>query len=123
MSELLSGDDLGGFVYPPEFERVVALGLVDLEPWRILVGEDLRETAAGLRKRYSDQNYVPFAARVDNDDIACWRMPSSGEVVIVHDFASPGWEARGRGHPDVMAWFRQAVDDCIEWGKLEAEFS
>jgi hypothetical protein len=123
MSELLSGDDLGGFVYPPEFERVVSLGLVDLEPWRILLDAELRESAEGLRKRYPDRRYVPFASRIDNDDIACWSTPTTGEVLIVHDFASPGWEARGRGFPNVMAWFRQAVEDCIEWGELEVKYS
>jgi hypothetical protein len=117
-TELLTGRYLGRFEYPPEFTRLVALGLVELEPWRILLGEDLRGHARGLRWRYPWKRYIPFARRLDSDDLACWSPRTGDAVIIVHDFASPGWEARGRGFPDVMAWFRQAVEDCIEWGEL-----
>lgn len=36
MADLLTTDDLpDGFTYPPQFVRVVELGLTNLEPWRI----------------------------------------------------------------------------------------
>jgi hypothetical protein len=116
--ELLSRSDLpDGFEYPPEFLRVVELGLVQLEPWFVLRGDLLRRRLDGLKERYPDRVYVPFADRQDNDDVACF-TGSGAEVVIVHDFASPGWERRGRepfhGFHD---WLRQAVEDFIEWGE------
>lgn len=60
------------YTYPPEFVRVVEFGLLDLEPWKVLLGEWLRSSYSGLRKRYPDHRYIPFAGRQDNDDIACW---------------------------------------------------
>lgn len=105
-----------GFTYPPPFIRTVELGVTNLEPWWVLTGDELRERYEGLRERYRDQAYVPFAARQDNDDIACWDAARGNQVVvIVHDLASPGWERRGAEFPDFYAWLRAAVDDFIEF--------
>ncbi|PWI43386.1 hypothetical protein [Streptomyces sp. ICBB 8177] len=115
MAELLSSDDLPeGFSYPPEFVRVVELGLTALEPWWIFDGEPLRQRYRGLKDRYPQRSLVPFARREDNDDVACWDL-RVGDVVIVHDFAGSGWEQRGR-FADFDSWLRQAVEDLIEHG-------
>lgn len=117
VADLLSIADLpDGFDYPPEFVRVVELGLTDLEPWWIFDGDLLRRRMAGLRERYPDRNLVPFASRQDNDDVACWDLDAS-DVSIVHDMAEPGWEQRGR-FSDFNAWFRRAIEDLIEFGGL-----
>jgi hypothetical protein len=120
MPELLSDSELpAGFAYPPELLRAVEYGLLKLEPWWVLHGDDLRFKAMVLKDRYRKQVYVPFADRQDSDDVACLTGAGS-EVLIVHDFASPGWEARGRGGwPNFHAWLRQAVEDYIEWGEME----
>ena len=116
MAELLTINDLpADFEYPPLFIRVVEQGLIDLEPWHLLVGEHLRLTTGGLAKRYPSRSLVPFAYRQDNDDVACWEPAASSEaVVIIHDYASPGWETRG-SFVDFAAWLRQAMEDLIEW--------
>ncbi|MGH3544594.1 MAG: hypothetical protein ACRDPW_01475 [Mycobacteriales bacterium] len=73
MIELIPLDDLPEtFNYPPEFIRIVELGVTDLEPWSILGGNELRFVYHRLRQDYPDQEYVPFATRQDNDDVACW---------------------------------------------------
>jgi hypothetical protein len=114
MADLLTIDDLpDGFKYPPPFVRVVELGLTNLEPWWIIDGDVLRNRFAGLQRRYPERSLVPFAARQDNDDVACWDM-ATGNVAIVHDRASPGWERRAE-FDDFYAWFRQAVEDFIEF--------
>jgi hypothetical protein len=121
MSELLR--ELRGlrlpeeFEYPPEFCRTVVFGLVDLEPWVMLRAAAVRWHADGLSSRYAGSSYWPFARRRDNDDIACWEVPDR-TVIIIHDFASPGWERRRRfdGFDD---WLRLAVEDFIEWGREE----
>lgn len=115
MLSLLSAADLpDGFSYPPQFVRVVELGLTDLEPWRIMQGDELGARIDGLRARYPSRLVVPFARRIDNDDVACWDLDRGGRVSIIHDFASPGWEQQGE-FEDVYAWLRQAVEDLIEY--------
>jgi hypothetical protein len=114
MAELLSIADLPeDFVYPPEFVRVVELGLTQLEPWWVLEGDRLRTRYRGLRERYPSRTLVPFALRQDCDDVACFELNRSG-VVIIHDFASPGWEQRDQ-LPDVYSWLRRAIEDLIEF--------
>lgn len=114
MADLLTTDDLpDGFMYPPQFVRVVELGLTNFEPWWIIDGDRLRKLFAGLRRRYPERSLVPFAVRQDNDDRACWDT-DVGNLVIVHDFASPGWEQRSE-FDDFYGWFRQAVEDFIEF--------
>jgi hypothetical protein len=115
MADLLTIDDLPeGFDYPAEFIRVVELGLTDLEPWWIFDGDQLRRRTIGLRERYPERQLVPFARRQDNDDVACWDL-AQGDIAVIHDMASPGWEQRGR-FPDFNAWLRQAIEDLIEHG-------
>jgi hypothetical protein len=114
MADLLSIDDLPPhFEYPPEFIRVVELGLTNLEPWWIIQGQLLRDRFQGLQERYPDRELIPFAVRQDNDDVACWDL-KQGNVVVVHDFASPGWERRAE-FPGFYDWLRQAIEDLIEF--------
>lgn len=115
MTSLLEVADLpDGFEYPPQFIRVVELGLTDLEPWRVLEGEELALLLDGLGKRYPTRRLVPFARRIDDDDVACWDADRAGKVSIIHDFASPGWEQQAE-YDDFYAWLRQAVEDLIEY--------
>lgn len=115
MAELLSVADLPDkFDYPPEFVRVVELGLTQLEPWWIIEGDLLRDRHRGLQQRYPSRTVVPFAVRQDRDDVACF-VPDSEKIVIIHDFADPGYEQRDE-LPDFDAWLRRAVDDLIEFG-------
>lgn len=88
MADLLTGDDLPeGFAYPPEFLRVVELGLTDLEPWWIIDGDLLRSGMRLLASAYPTRRLVLFAKRQDNDDVACWDL----------DTACPGFaDVRGR---------------------------
>ncbi len=118
--DLLSSDELpDGFRYPAAFERIVGLGLIELEPWSVLDAQSQRARMAGLAKRYPDRRLIPFAARQDNDDVACWQVGDPKSVLLIHDFASPGWEHRAT-YPSFYDWFRQAIQDlidfdCSEW--------
>lgn len=112
--ELLSHADLpSGFDYPRAFIRVVELGIVDLDPWVVLSADELRRKMAGLSERYPERRLVPFASREDRDDVACWDL-DGGDVVVIHDFASPGWEDR-QHFPDFVAWFKVAIDEMLDW--------
>lgn len=115
MYDLLSIDELpDGFDYPAEFVRIVELGLTDLEPWWIFQGDLLRRRSVDLRERYPERRLVPFARRQDNDDVACWDL-DVGDIAIIHDMASPGWEQRQR-FDNFTSWLRQAFEDLIEFG-------
>lgn len=46
----------------------------------------------GLKKRYPNRSLFPFARDDNSDDLACWEKNKPGMVVLIHDFASPGYE-------------------------------
>ena len=114
MIELLNQQDLPKtFAYPDEFIKIVNQGLLDFEPWIIMSGEYLKSRYDGLKKRFNSRILVPFARRLDNDDIACWDMESPGKIFIVHDFASEGWEQK-KVYESFWEWFKTIIDDMIE---------
>ncbi|MEU3012742.1 hypothetical protein [Nocardia asteroides] len=116
--ELLSESETPeGFIYPSGFKAIVDRGLTNLEPWQILGGERLRRRLEGMRNRYPARRYIPFAARGDCDDVACWVHPDNRRVLIVHDFASPGHEERAE-FVDIYGWLHQAIEDLIEFDEL-----
>jgi hypothetical protein len=121
--DLLKEHELpAGFVYPAEFMQIIEQNLIDLEPWNIMSGEDLRWRNDGLKQRYPTRGLIPFAKRWDNDDIACWDPRFVPKVLIIHDFASPGYEDR-RIFSDFWAWFKSAINDLIEHNKQGNKFT
>ena len=102
-----------GFSYPAGFKSIVERRLVDLDPWQILGGEALPARYSGLKLRYPARRLVPFAARGDCDDVACWQVDSGTPIVIIHDFASEDWLVR-RHYASLWDWLRSAIEDLIE---------
>ncbi len=98
--------------YPKEFRRVVDLNLCDLDPWFILEGERLKIRYLGMRERYPYRHLVPFARREDSDDVACFEKNMASKVVLIHDFASPGYE-QVKIYGDFWEWFREAIEEMI----------
>lgn len=101
------------FEYPEEFLRMVESEIFLVEPWQILEGKWLRVRMQGLKDRYPKRDLVPFYRCLANDDVACWEKGKPGVVVIVHDFASEGWEARDE-FSNFWDWFRSIVEYFIE---------
>ena len=100
------------FSYPDEFLRTVESEIFTVEPWQLLEGEWLRVRYGGLKERYPNRDLVPFFRCMANDDVACWEKGKPGKVVIVHDFASPGWEDSGEFNT-FWDWFRFVIDEFI----------
>ena len=101
------------FDYPQDFLRIVEeQKLLDFDPWIVMQGDQLRTRLNGLKERYPARELVPFARREDNDDVAC--RDSKKGVVIIHDFASPGYENKEElsGFWD---WLRSALEATIEY--------
>jgi len=108
-----------GWDYPPEYFRLLGLGITDLEPWEMVFGERLIARYRGLKQVFRHPTLVPFAARTDRDDLACFDAAEGG-VVVVHDFAGSQWR-RPKRFSGFNAWVRQALDDCIEFGGIGDE--
>lgn len=110
--ELLDTTELPSwFAYPPDFLHVVRSESPDIGPWQILLGKWLRVRHEGLKKRFPDRGLVPFARRLDNDDVACWDRDKSGGVRVVHDFSAPGWEGRAE-YGAFAAWYQAAREEA-----------
>jgi len=106
-----------GFEIPGGYSLVVGLNLTNIAPWIILNKEAFEVMLDGISRRYPDQMVIPFARRQDNDDVACFatvRSPNApSEIIIIHDFASPGWEVSAK-MATFWDWFRLAVEEMIE---------
>ena len=103
------------FKYPSEYLWLINRRLVFLNPWMLCSIDEVEIRYRGLQKRYPNRTLVPFARRFDNDDVACWENDDNKRVVVVHDFASSGWEDTGEFYPNFWAWFKAVVDDMIEY--------
>lgn len=101
-------------VYPEPFLRLVETGLIQFPPWKILDGPFSASRLQGLKERFPDRDLFPFALRTDRDDVACWEKDNLGKVVIIHDFADPGWEQEGV-FATFWDWFRAAIEDFVEF--------
>jgi hypothetical protein len=110
--DLLSAEEIPSwFAYPTDFLSVVQSGLRDIGAWQVLDGKWLRIRHEGLKKRFPDRDLVPFARRLDCDDVACWDSKSSPSVEVVHDFSAPGWEERD-SFPSFQAWLLAAQEEA-----------
>lgn len=109
-----------GFEYPSGLEKIVDLGIVDMDTWFIMDAPFAEGYCADMAERYPDRKLVPFAKRCDNDDVACFEVGKAGKVEVIHDFADPGWEQRGE-YDDFWSWFESAIHQLIE-GAREEEF-
>jgi hypothetical protein len=105
-----------GFELPSGYFRVFELGLTNLEPWRFLAVEEFAVRYSGMASRYPNRLAIPFAQRQDNDDVACIVVDSNdhvrNHVLIVHDFASRGWEV----NVDLESfwdWFIFAIKEMV----------
>ena|SRR5690348_7144453 len=93
--------------------------LVDLDPWELFTSDGpMKVRSEAVNRRYPQRVVLRFARRRDTDDVACLVLSSSmkekpGDVLVVHDFAKPGFEVDTE-FPDFWDWFRVAVEDMIE---------
>ncbi len=113
--EVLSADELPAwFSYPRTFLRLIESGITRFDPWWIFDRKFAREKLEGLKTRYPARDLVPFARNQGNDDVACWESVHPSKVIIIHDYADPGWEER-KTFESFSDWFRSAIEDFIEF--------
>ncbi|MGJ8682194.1 hypothetical protein [Paraglaciecola sp.] len=100
--------------YPHAYCRLIEQNITDITPWHLMDAKEVYSRYKGLSERYLSRKLFPFAFRQDNDDIACWAEGEGEKVLIIHDFASPGWECEGE-FESVWSWFRSAIEETIDW--------
>lgn len=104
------------------YRKLLELGMEDMDRWVVLDEATAKDYGTDLKKRYPKRNLFPFASFTENDDIACFEEGQGKRVVVVHDFASEGWERR-QEYTDFWEWLRAAVDYMIEFEREEEEFA
>jgi hypothetical protein len=106
-----------GFSYPKDYVVYAnAGGVSKMGPWEFLWSKEPESIFAGLGSRYPDRCLVPFARRVDSDDLACFDHSDVTQLLtvsMVHDFASAGWEQRERfeSFTEWLNWVLAGVGD------------
>jgi hypothetical protein len=78
--------------YPKEYIELVKNGMDEFLPWYLMDGEQIFIRYKGLQNRYPSRNLFPFARDDNSDDVACWEKDKPGKVILIHDFASSGFE-------------------------------
>lgn len=95
MIEILKSSECPSWVtYPELYLKLIRGNKDEFLPWYLYDKEDVLFRNEGLKQRYPHRQLFCFARTDDSDDIACWEENKPGKVVIIHDFASPGWEQR-----------------------------
>jgi hypothetical protein len=104
------------FDLPNAYYKVFDLGLTNLSPWRFLEAQECQDVFSVLRELYSGKVLLPFARRMDNDDVACLAVEAeaypTNSILIVHLFAAAGDEV-DQIYETFWDWFRAAVDEMI----------
>lgn len=107
---LADAEKPGWFCYPDGFRRFSESGITKFPPWRLLEPECVLSRMNGLHLRFPGRTLLPFALRTDRDDVACWERDRGATVVVIHDFADPGWE-QVKEFENFWNWYRSAVED------------
>jgi len=98
-----------------KYDRLLELNLNNFEPWRILSKAQSDEYSKDLKERYSKRDLIPFAIRIDCDDVACWDLSKNKtKIYIIHDFASDGWEEQEE-FENFDKWFIQVLKDMFSF--------
>lgn len=106
------------FEYPKEFKWLIKRGIYLWHPWIIESGKALLIRYEGLKKRYPTRNLIPFASRLDCDNIACWDLSNSKKIYLIHDFAKPPFEEI-KFFENFWEWLIFSLNDTIEFAKRD----
>lgn len=105
-------NELLNYAYPDGYKKLKVLNLIDFDYWYFIPDNQMEKRFIGLRERYSNRKYIPFARRDDNDDIACFEVGKGEKVYIIHDFSNEGFEER-KCYDNIWGWLRDAIDELI----------
>lgn len=93
MIKILQNDEKPSWVnYPDKYLDLINKEEDEFLPWYLMDKERILIRHKGLQKRYPARILFPFARHDYTDDVACWEKDKPGKVILLHDFASPGYE-------------------------------
>lgn len=78
--------------YPSLYLSLIEKNEDEFLPWYLMDKAQVLIRYQGLKKRYPQRDLYPFARDDKSDDVACWERGKPGKVILIHDFASPGYE-------------------------------
>ena len=112
--EILNSQEIPEWLkYPSEYRLLIVENIVNFSPWYLLDAKLARLRYEGLRQRYPSRHFFAFAARLDNDEIACWEIDKPGRILILEDFMPEEFAAL-KEFSTFWDWFRAAIEDMIE---------
>lgn len=103
---------IANFYYPNSYLKVVGLGLFDYDNWYLLSNELISSRYDILKQTFPERYLVPFAARYDCDDIACFDVQYVDKVIIIndHDYAD---DENLQVFETFWNWFISAIKELI----------
>ena len=84
-----------------------------------MMDKDLAKVRMLEMKRRYNRDLVPFAQRIDGDDLACYEVGSEC-VHHIQDYECPGTEEI-TVFPNTWEWLRSAINDMIEYEEIECD--
>lgn len=109
MINTLDAKEKPGWVeFPLVYLDLVINGNDEFLPWYLMDKEQLLIRYQGLQKRYPERNLFPFARDDNSDDVACWEKGKPGKVVLIHDFASAGYENK-KEFGSFEEWYKYVI--------------
>jgi hypothetical protein len=102
--------------YPAFFRRVLESHLTDFHPWQILDHENVLALRGTLSVFYPEEGLVPFARKLDCDDVACFdRKNPHGVTVFNMEFRGDSGRRFSRNYSSFSDWFRAAINDFVDF--------
>ena len=111
---------LNKFKFPASYlNYVMQCEITSLDPWKFLCESQTRFDGKlmALRRLYPNRTLVPFAYRIDSDDVVCFDGEECSEeplVHYVHLYATSGWEDRG-SVANFNEWLKLALQEAEEY--------
>ena len=105
------------FEYPQNLLSLLENDEINFGHWQLLHGKWLNVRHIGLKEHFPNLDLVPFARRLDDDDVACFDVSKSSsipKVKIIHDFSSSGWEDREE-FESIDVWLQEAKELTQDW--------
>jgi hypothetical protein len=102
------------FWYPPEYQRMIRVGVSELPPWHILYQKWALRVSGQLRQHFPERQLVPFAYRSDTDEIACWDPAKLPQIFVVNPSKSSQLEECPT-FSNFDEWMGQATSDHLDF--------